>query len=238
MTAVYGIAGLRYTGSVGALLVIAVTMTLVIGGGAYRAMRREERDRDDGQLDPGLAARMPATRIDDVTDGTLVRIVGRVQMPATPMHAPWTGRPCVAYSLYVEGAEGQRLLELTDVMPFLVADETGARALVRPGRASIHYTYDANESSSFFHEGKSTFRDFLVRNGLPVDGLIAPLPYRCHEGVIEPGEEINVIGVARHELDPDASALGYRDQPTRAVFSTHGGTPPTIIDGPARWHLR
>jgi hypothetical protein len=228
---------LRYTGSVAVFLVMFGVLGFLLAHAVHRYVseRRAELPQAPNLT---LAAAMPPTAIADVSAGTLVRVVACVQMPPAPMHAPWTGRPCVAYSLYVENAEGRRLLELADVMPFLVADDAGTRALVRPGRDSIQFTYDANESSSFFHEGPSSFRDFLVRNGLPVDGLIAPLPYRCHEGVIEPGEEITIIGVARHELDPDAATRGYRDQPKRAVFSTHAGTPPTVIDGPARWHLR
>ncbi len=222
----------------GFVVAVVAATGAAVAAAVVRTWRQRDRALVTSRPDPSLAARMPPTRISDVTEGTLVRVIARVQMPEAPLIAPWTRRPCVAYSLYVENAEGQRLLDLAEVTPFLVSDDSGGRALVRPGPASIQYTYDANESTSFFHEGPSSFRDFLVRNGLPVDGLIAPLPYRCHEGVIEPGEEITIIGVARHELDPDASALGYRDQPTRAVFSTPDGTPPTVIDGPARWHLR
>ncbi len=215
---------------------LAVSAAVVVG---VRFAKRVRADLAAGGAgDVGVAARMPATRIADVTDGTLVRVVGRVVMPAAPLLAPWTRRPCVAYSLYVEGADERRVLELAEVTPFVIVDDAGGRALVHPGRTSIQYTYDANEHSSFFHDGEPSFRDFLVRNGLPVAGLIAPLPYRCHEGVIEPGEEITVIGVARHEMDPDGQTRGYRDQPMRAVFRVHRGSPPTVIDGPARWQLR
>lgn len=61
--------------------------------------------------------------------------------------------------------------------------------------------------------------------------------YRYCEGVLEPGEEITVVGTARLEIDPSGTAGSYREPPLRAVFEPRPRAPLWILDGPARWRL-
>jgi hypothetical protein len=180
----------------------------------------------------GKAARV---RVADVPDGAVVKLVGRAQAVGRPLHSPARGQPCFFFETVVyepgeraaeEGSgfawrERARETKSTD---FLVEDETG-RALVR---AASWLVVSSN---------RRVVTDFAPSDGAPPElvallerrGLLrpsaagGPLPLRAVESVLAPGDRVEVIGLARWGLDPDAA--GYRAGPKRLALEV----PP---DGP------
>ena len=180
--------------------------------------------------------RLPVTPLDRVTDGARVKIVGRLDAGESPLEAPITGRACAAWSVEVQraGAGWETIVVEESAREFVLRDGSARPALIRASRA--HVVFDA-DSWSAPGQPSPRMRNFLARHRLPERRMLGePILYRYVEGVLEPGEEITVVGVARLEIDPSGSAVSYREPPMRALLDA-AAAPLWILDGPARWRL-
>ncbi len=182
------------------------------------------------------ARRLPLTPLDRVTDGARVKVAGRLDAGAQPLAAPISGRACAAWSVEVQEFPGCETIAVEQkLQEFVLRDGSGRPALVRAARASVVFEEDAAWTPA---RPTDTMVALLRRHRLRESGYFGwPTPYRYCEGVLEPGETITVVGVARLEIDPSGTAGSYREPPMRVVLSATPERPLWILDGPARWRL-
>lgn len=155
------------------------------------------------------AEKLPVTAMRDAVEGRPVKVMGTVELPRPPLWAPISGRGCAGWAVDLQ-EEGD-----------------GWNTVLTEWRAEDFVIVD------------EVGHAFLAKHGRGPGGPFAAGAYRCSEGIIEPGERVTVVGVARRELDPAPRAAdgSYREAPMRLVFDAAAG-PLWIFDGPARWRAR
>ncbi len=183
--------------------------------------------------------KMRLTPMRDVVDGRRVKVSGIVDLPAPPLTAPLSGRPCAAWSVVLqEPAEGWHTVAQESVAAeFSLVDETGMSARVTAGNVEIVYSLDVGVESGWNRPPTERLREILVRHQKELDSFFGrPRRYRALEGVIEHGERVTVVGRARREIDPNPRVLGdpYREPPQRLVLTADHDGPIFILDAPAR----
>ncbi|HEX8953925.1 MAG TPA: hypothetical protein VF945_18840 [Polyangia bacterium] len=142
-----------------------------------------------------LAARLPATRITELAEGTQVKVVGVIEERDT-MAAPLTQRRCVAWTIRAVAADGGWVLDRiarSGACDFWLRDDDGNRVKVHGTRAAL--VVAAGHAISAARE-----RGVVQREALFV-----------------PGDRIAVVGMVRSELDPGGVSM-YREAPTRLVL--------------------
>ncbi len=86
-----------------------------------------------------LLRRTRVTPISELVDGELACIVGVVHVDRSPINAPQTGRPCVAYDTttwHVDPAGTfTRVQTARDMVPFFIVDDSGAAWIDAPEAA-------------------------------------------------------------------------------------------------------
>jgi hypothetical protein len=183
--------------------------------------------------------RLPITPLDQVADGTRVKITGRIDAGERPLTAPISGRSCTAWSVEVRDWPSWAKIAVDQQMQeFVIRDGSNRPALVRASRARVLFHIDA---SSWPAQPTEPILALLRRLGLKSGGYFgSPLtyrPYRYYEGALESGETITVVGLARLDVDPSGATGSYREPAMRVVFTGARKTPLWILDGPARWRL-
>jgi hypothetical protein len=148
-----------------------------------------------------FTGRRPAQRatIAAAPDGRFVCVVGKV-VGIGDLQAPVTGRPCAAYDVAVrEGPDRQLVARRMLGAPFLVDDGTG-KAVVDPRGAYLQLDMS------------------LVGEGTPDrlrplhDPTVLPRGsdwFFLDEGLVQVGDRVVVMAMARHRLDVDGAEL-YR----------------------------
>jgi hypothetical protein len=209
-------------------LIIAANLAIVGGGFAWKYFKS-----DRWRLSRALkkAARVPLA---DVRDGDVVRVTGRARAAEEePFGAPLSGRACLAYEVEVEeyvqhGRSGKwkSIIHETDHVDAFWLVEPRARARVQCVPASLVLDRDAKFRSGVLREPDQTLIAYLANHGQQHQGMIFNRNLRYREGIIEPGEEVTVLAVARSEPDPDpaSTADGYRGRAMRMVLRSpaHG----------------
>ncbi len=140
-----------------------------------------------------LVARVPEARVADLAEGKQVRVTGVVEPTATPMPAPLTGRPCVAWTIRAVAADSGWVIDRiarAGACDFWLRDDDGGRVLVHGGRAAVVLATGG---------GVSAARE---------QGIVQ------REAIFAPGDRVTVVGMVRRELDPGGAAM-YREAPTR-----------------------
>jgi hypothetical protein len=181
----------------------------------------------------------PLKKIRDVSQGELVKIVGRIEPHAPVLTAPLSGRSCSYFEAVVEervsrkNSTGWRVrIRETDVREFFVVDGTG-RALVEVANAHVVAVQDHHQSSGTFDDASPELEAYLARHGESSTGLLGfnkTLRYR--EAVLELGEEVAVLGRARWEIDPHATSgegAGYRGGAKRLVLEAPETEGPLLV---------
>ncbi len=218
---------------------------LGIGGGVVAGLVVADYFSRDFRL-KRAAARMPLTAMRNVVDGRRVKVAGIVVALDAPLLSPISARPCVAWSVRLQQSDGEggwsHVLNQSEAHEFVIVDDERRSARIDVGRAELVYEVDAEVTTEWPAQPSPRMRDFLQRNRLRTEMTFGDVrPYRAHEAVIEHGERVIVVGVARRE--PDASPSGmagapYRDPPMRLLFAATPSAPLWIFDGPARWRGR
>lgn len=172
----------------------------------------------------GLSTR----RIEDVKEGEIVRIEGRVRALDDVLVAPLTGRRCVHFELRVEkrARKGHATELVRDIksVAFDVKDETGTAHIEV---SSFYATVDLDEETLSDEVLTPGQKGILAAHGQPersMLGLRQPLVFR--EGALEDGERVVVVGRVRFEDDPEGAVVaseGYREQrrKQRVVIESH-----------------
>ena len=173
----------------------------------------------------------PHTRIVDSVDGSLVRIIGRVEaVPnSAPLEAPFSRRTSVyffAAAYEAAGKSGSRLVAAAErAVPFLVRDESGV-AYVDLGEGpprNMSHVYgiggelqaslvdagrDYAHSSGIFDDPDAHQQEFLQKHGIQTQTMLMNVnkSFQYHEQIIEVGEKVCLLGIARHE--PESAGDG------------------------------
>lgn len=145
----------------------------------------------------------PSTSIHKVQDGAVARVKGRVRPIHDLIEAPLSGRLCSYYVAIVEErrksgkssywAEVARDARGVD---FAVEDVTG-EILVRAAGLEVAITLDKHTRSGTFDDATEAEQKFLASMNVESTGLLGfNRTLRYTEGVLEPGEEITVLGLA------------------------------------------
>jgi hypothetical protein len=183
-------------------------------------------------------------RIADVPDGATVRIVGRLRKRAKLLRAPLSGRKCAFFRAVVKEKAGKNswreIVREVESVDFVVEDSTG-RAIVETSSLEVAVVLDHHARSGAFEDAAEVLESFLRRHGLESTGVFGwNRALRYEEGVLEPGEEVAVLGRARWEDDPELGAVdaprgAYREiaRKRRLVIEAPDGEPVRASDDPS-----
>jgi hypothetical protein len=194
---------------------------------------------------PGQVARRamkstPRRRVGDVLDGEVARVVGRVE-PIETLRAPLTGRACVCWHVEVQeyrssGKSGHwsTVIDEHEATDFFLKDEA-TRALVKTSFTKPVLEQDRTLKSGFLNDATPELEAFLAARGRSSQGWVFNKNMRYREGVLEPDEQVCVVGLGRWERDPEAHATpgqGYRDAqlPQRLVLDSPTSGPLLLTD--------
>ncbi|MEM7157678.1 MAG: GIDE domain-containing protein [Myxococcota bacterium] len=177
--------------------------------------------------------------------GGLKRIVGKLSMNEEPLVAPLTGRPCAAYEVVLEqlrssgkSSSWHTVFREIEVRPFTLDDGTG-RAFVEPSEAKLVITRDERSQSGTFDDPTPREQAFLDMYGQSGEGWVFNKTLRYSEGVLEPGEDVAVLGRGAVSFDDrpaqDPHAGGYRQgsQSTKVTLRAGPKDPLYISDDPS-----
>jgi hypothetical protein len=147
-------------------------------------------------------ARAPRRRIRDLRDEEVARVVGTAGVE-NALRAPISGRPCAYFRVVVEEQVqrgGRRhwtkILDEQDGVDFLLEDGTG-EALVVTARAEAVLEQDRSQRSGVLRDASADLEAFLRKRGQSSEGFLFNRTLRYREGVVEAGERVAVVGIAR-----------------------------------------
>lgn len=179
----------------------------------------------------------PRVRIADAPDGQLVRIVGQLRAPEAALSAPLSGRACTHYEIVVEehvkrgkSSSWRTLFRESETRDFSL-DDGGGTAIVETDHLEVALVQDHHQRSGTFEDASPALEALLARHGHSSTGLLGfNRTIRYREGVLEPGEEVSVLGWARWEDDPEAgldpSRGGYRGSARKKRLVIHAAEGP------------
>ncbi|MGE0786408.1 MAG: GIDE domain-containing protein [Sandaracinaceae bacterium] len=209
--------------------VIGLTVLFfVLAAGGFAAWWFSADQRGKRRLKEALK-----TRIADAPQDALVKITGTLaRVDERELEAPITGRRCVGYVIDVKehrvaGANPhwETIILKEDAIPFLLEDETGT-ALVHANGAHLVLVRDGHVRSGALDEHSERAKAFLMAQGTESENVIRKKKaFRYEEGVLEPGEEVSVLGVAHWEHDAEGTK--------RLVLDPARGQTLTISDDPS-----
>jgi hypothetical protein len=169
-------------------------------------------------------------RIGELPEDTVGRIVGRVEPTGPMLRAPLTGRACVFYQVKVSGDTGTIITEREGVA-FRIVDETGA-AIVDPRAAEVAVVFDHEARTDIFTAPTAEQSALLARHGERSERWSGIRSLAFSEGVLEPGEDVAILGAGVREPDLHARPeSGYREElPTRLRLTSSPRYPLRISD--------
>lgn len=164
-------------------------------------------------------------KIQEVQDGTIVKIVGKIRMEQEPLEAPFSAQKCVYYhsTVHEQSSTGSNewrvILSETNSMDFWIEDAT-SRAWIQAAKLKIAVIKDNEFSSGTFDDAPERLERFLARHGQKSTGWVLNRSLRYKEGIFALDEKIAVLGKARWEHDPNPknAGKGYRDAAQRLVL--------------------
>lgn len=198
---------------------------------AQRARRRTEHATFLSAMRAGLLLDQLrsgiTTPIAGASDGSVVRVSGRVESVEDTLEAPLSGRPVVAWELSAWQSIGGKAFRCVGrwsrAVPFGVVDATG-RAVVTVEHARSYAAVDREERWAAWTDAPTAVRVRLVQAGVeePTAG-----PLHLKESVLSEGETVVVVGkVAR-------SSGHYRESASESVrLDAPPGTPLIFSDTP------
>jgi hypothetical protein len=176
-----------------------------------------------------LLARAEQKPLGAVVDGDRVRVLGVVHRADGSMHAPLSGRPCLAFRAVVEewtDDGGSEIFRLEHALPFvLVADGIEARV---DGPILLGLEIDFRDGEG---ECSQAVLDALSTYGVPTtDPRGRRKRLRCHEAILEAGDPIWVLGRARVAVDRRGRSETLRGPPVLRVFQGTKRAPVVVAD--------
>lgn len=169
-----------------------------------------------------------------------VRIVGQVTAGSQGvLVAPMTGRPCVAYALFLEhltSAGWTTDFRYLGDAPFYVTDESG-RARVQPSPHFFVWLRSLRRGSNYSLFGVEplvpALAALLTAGGVATrDALGTPRAFHYAEYILAEADRVAIAGDARWEIAVDGVAGGYREPPRQLVLHGSSAAPLLISDDP------
>lgn len=163
----------------------------------------------------------PAKRVNTVKEGEAVEVVGRVRVEPNErlLHAPLSGRPCVAWHLQVVIDDGRDqvsaiLLDELESGRILVSDPTGVAEVAADTPVVVMAAFDRSELALADGRLLAPLADYCAAHDIPQARLLGQSgTVRVREGVIEEGERVAVAGTATwRQVSRNES---YRDRSRR-----------------------
>jgi hypothetical protein len=180
------------------------------------------------KVERALGAR-PIEPIAELAGTRLACIAGVVEAADGLPVAPVAGVACVMWDAAVHRrrypfheVEGETAHRVRGAVPFAIVDAGGGRAVIEPDEALLSF---ARARIAMTRPGSRVARELLA--GAP--GGVTTGEEWVEEGVIVPGDEVVVIGVATREVDPGGAVGGYRDQVATRVRVRGTADAPVII---------
>ncbi|MBZ0119330.1 MAG: hypothetical protein K8H88_20230, partial [Sandaracinaceae bacterium] len=198
----------------------------------------------------------PRTRVADLREGTIAKVVGTLRPIDEPLMAPFTGRSCVGFRVagYRHEAsrrEGPILLDdVEEGHRFYLDDETGTVRIDRKGYCKLYVptlriTHGGEHGAArhieryfarYGQERRTFFESFSPASGID---LWAPARFTYHEQALLLGARVAVLGVVRSTGEPapeTGRAAGYRDRQILMAIEPPDDARLVVSDRPA--HLR
>lgn len=180
------------------------------------------------------------TTIRDAKDGARVKVVGAARSAGAQLVAPFTQRPCFIWQIVVQeyrssGRSGSwhDLVNESEERDFDVEDATG-RAAVKVTTVRLALVEDGTGSAGTFQDASPELARFCAERGIETTGWFGMnKSIRYREAVLEEGETVAVMGVARWESDPSVNPEGgYRSVGKRLVLDAPDDDALVISDMP------
>ncbi len=148
--------------------------------------------------------------IGDIRDGEIARVKGKVVYAGKTLIAPLSGRECVYFHITVKDSSSRHDLTKN----YVNIDEEWASdvvlydgenyALLDTRLVQAYIIQDESQLSGFWNFTSEELENFLVSRGMKAsDGMGWSLDLRASEGVLEEGELVNVLGLARWRKTSD-----------------------------------
>ena len=144
----------------------------------------------------------PVVSVADIQEGTLVKVVGAVDCASEPMQAPLSGRACTFFRIKVseyrrrgKNSSWVTIIDDTDGIEFIVSDSTGG-AFVDPSLVRAVLDQDAKFNSGLMSGAGENLEAYLSAHGRSSKGIVFNKSMKYHEGIVEPGEVVAVVGIA------------------------------------------
>lgn len=181
---------------------VGVTLALTSDARTRRALRRA-----------------PIVPIGSVRAGQLVRVRGRLVALDELLLAPLSQRRCAYYLATADErrssgstATWREVAREEHYVDFALDDGTG-RVRIRMSVPRVAVVRDLNTRSGTFDDANAVEDGFLRRHGLKsVNAFGLNISLRYREGALEPGEQVTVLGLARH-ADIDGERVLVLDTP-------------------------
>ena len=167
-----------------------------------------------------------------------MKLVGRATPVGEALTAPISERHCLAWNLAIQVRRGsgknkhwREVHQSCRAQGFVLEDESG-RARIDVSRARLVLSNDHRAShGGGWSDGSDELLAYCAEQGVDTSTFLGgSVPVRSSEGVIEVGEVVAVMGVARFEDDPSAGGDGYRSVGKRLVLEAPADAPLLLSD--------
>lgn len=186
--------------------------------------------------------RVKPTRVCDVRDGRVVKLVGEVVYAGRTLASPLSRRDCAYYSVVVKQyaprtgrpAKWNEIVREERGVDFYVRDGSGmalVRLTERSTWAALIRDHQARTSPILLSDAE--LERLVTERGHATKGAFFRKRLRAYEGVLVEGERVAVGGLARWAADPDAAGAGYRDPGKRLVLEASDALPLFFSDDPS-----
>ncbi len=147
--------------------------------------------------------------IGEAPENELARLRGHARVHERSLIAPLSGRRCVYYAVAIEGR--RKFITECDSVPFVLEDASG-RAIIEPGaNGAVALTFDHREKSPVFSRPRREMELLLGRHGIASRGLFGTEPLKFFEGVVEVGQEVELVGTGIRQPERELrTEAGYR----------------------------
>lgn len=140
-------------------------------------------------------------RLADFRNSQVGKVVGHVEIVDKPLIAPLSGRECASYYVHVEhevsageDSHWKTIIE-EEVACKYVIKEGEHYAYVNDDKLESHIVQDEEFSSGFGNDAEEALEQYLKSKGHKSENLLGwNKTMRYREGVLEPGEEMAVLG--------------------------------------------
>lgn len=186
-------------------------------GRADMARRRRILDTPTSAI-----ARAPESGWVEITGRIVAGPGGLVRSPFRDLDAVWCRVLVEEYRSNGKSGSWHAISDETDSRPFFIDDSSPLPALVRSSGARVVLDADQVVESGTFNDAPPELEEYLVERNQKSTGLLGfNRKLRVREEVLQPGDPIYALGMARYEPGPPVES-GYRSGPSRRLVLSAG----------------